>query len=453
MAYFKLKQKGTNLKTEMIAGLTAYMTMAYIIFVNPAILSQGGMTGVSFESIVLATCLGSGIMSVAMGLISNTPFVLASGIAINSLVLFTIIYGLGLDFSQAMGIVITGGILVAILAVTRLRKMVTDAIPAGLKYAMVAAIGLFLVFFGARQGGFIVNDPNIGISLGDLTKNYTLLAIFGLVLTILLVSFKVKGGILLGILGTVAAGIIFKVLPLPESIISIPRKESLQTFFTADPIGAFWKEGMLDLAALTMVFVLMMTDFFDTLGIAIGVGQRAGLMDKEGRIGGLKRLLVVDSLASIMGGFLGAGVIHIQPESSSGVAEGGRSGIVPVVSGIIFLLSAFFAPFISIVGGGVEAEGMYLYPVTAPALIVAGILMLKAVARIDFRDPDIGLPAFFTIAIMPVTYNITYGIGLGFISYTIIKVIRRRFSQLNPVMVVVSLLFVLSFVIESIIMN
>ncbi len=450
MGYFKLKERDANLKTEITAGITTFMAMSYILFVNPAILSQAGQTGVSFESIFIATCVGAGIMSIAMGLISNTPFALAAGMGINTVVVFTIMYGLGLNFAQAMGIIVIEGVMFAILAITRIRRMIVGAIPGDLKYAIGAGIGLFIAFMGLRQGGFINIGPAAGLMLGDFTANHTLLALFGLALTIILLVFKIKGAILLGILGTIAAGLVFNIVPLPREIVSIPTRQSFQTFFVADPVRAVWSNGAVNLAALIMVFALFMADFFDTLGAAIGVGAKAGLEDKKGQVLGLKKVLIVDALGSIVGGFLGAGSVSTGMESASGVSAGGKTGIVPAVAGFLFLLSVFFAPLIAVVGGGIEVGGVYKYPITAPAFIMVGFFMVRMIARINFKDFDIGIPAFFTIAIMPFTYNITYGIGFGLISYTIIKLLRGKYRELHPIMIITSIVFAITFIAESI---
>jgi AGZA family xanthine/uracil permease-like MFS transporter len=450
LSYFRLKERKTTIGKEIVAGITTFMTMAYIIFVNPAILSSGGETGIPFEAAVVATCLGAGLMSVLMGVISNTPFALASGMGINAVVVFTIIFGLGLTWQQAMGIIVIEGILVTILVLTGLRRMIMNAIPMELKYAIGVGIGLFIAFIGVQQAGFVDMDPVTAVKLGDFTMNYTQLAAFGLVLTIILVAFKIRGAILIGIAGTTIAGMIFRVIPLPTQIVSLPTAESFYTFFKADIAGAVWSNGMLNVAAIIMIFALFMTDFFDTMGTVIGVGEEAGLLDKKGNLPGLRRVLIVDSTAAIAGGLFGASSITTYIESASGVSEGGRTGIMPITTGFLFFISVFFAPLIAIVGGGIpDANGIYKYPVTAPALIVVGFLMMGVITRIDFKDFEVGIPAFLTIIVMPFTYNISYGIGFGFISYTLIKIFRGKIKQLHPLMIIVSVLFILAFIAEA----
>jgi len=451
LSYFKLKERNTTIRTEIVAGLTTFMTMAYIIFVNPAILSAGGATGIPFEAAVIATCIGAGLMSMLMGILTNTPFALASGMGINAVVVFTIVLGLGLSWQQAMGIVVIEGILVTIMVLTGLRSMIMRAIPMGLKYAIGVGIGLFIAFIGAQQAGFVDPSASTLVTLGDFTASYTQLAAFGLVLTTILVAFRIRGGILIGIIGTAVVGMIFRVISIPSDIISIPTRESFSTFFRADLVGAVWSKGMLNIAALVMIFALFMTDFFDTMGTVIGVGGEAGLLDKNGNLPNLKRVLLIDSLAAVAGGLFGASSITTYIESASGVSDGGRTGIMPTVTGFLFLISIFFAPLIAVIGGGVEiAEGVIKYPVTSPALIVVGFLMMTVMSRIDFKDYEVGIPAFLTIIIMPFTYSISYGIGFGFISYTLIKLFRGKFKDLHPLMIIVSALFAVAFVAEAI---
>jgi len=450
LSYFKISERKTTVRTEIVAGITTFMTMAYIIFVNPAILSSGGATGIPFEAAVVATCIGAGIMSILMGVLTNTPFALASGMGINAVVVFTIIFGLGLSWQQAMGIIVIEGIIVTVLVLTGLRKMIMTAIPMGLKYAIGVGIGLFIAFIGTQEAGFVDINPVTAVKLGDFTASYTLLSVFGLVLTAALVAYRIKGGILIGILGTTVVGMIFRIIPFPAEFVKMPTAESFSTFFRADIVGAVWSNGMLNIAAIVMIFALFMTDFFDTMGTVIGVGEEAGLLDKKGNLPGLRRVLLIDSLAAVAGGLFGASSITTYIESASGVSDGGRTGIMPTTTGVLFLLSIFFAPVIAIVGGGVQiAEGVYKYPVTAPALIIVGFLMMGVISRIDFKNFEVGIPAFLTIIIMPFTYNISYGIGFGFISYTLIKLLRGKFRELHPLMIIVSILFVIAFIAEA----
>ncbi len=449
MSYFKFKERNTNVRTEIIAGITTFMTMAYIIFVNPAILSQGG---VPYEGAIVATCIGAGFFSMLMGIATNTPFALASGMGINAAVVFTIIFGLGLTWQQAMGVVVIEGIIVTILVFTGLRQMIMRAIPMELKYSIGVGIGLFIAFIGTQEAGFVKPDVATMVTLGDFTSGVTLLALFGLMLTIVLLAYKVKGAILIGIVATAILGMITKVIPLPTQIVALPSSESFSTFFRADLVGAVWTKGMLNIGAIVMVFALFMSDFFDTMGTIIGVGAEAKLLDSKGNLANLKNVLLVDSLGAVGGGLFGASSVTTYIESASGVSEGGRTGLMPITTGILFVLSIFFAPLIKVIGGGVQvAEGVFKYPVTAPALIVVGFLMMSIVSKIDFKNAEVGIPAFLTIIIMPFTYNISYGIGFGFISYTVIKLLRGKWREVHPLMIIVSVLFAVAFVAQAIV--
>ena len=341
MSYFKLKERNTTIRTELVAGVTTFMTMAYIIFVNPAILSAGGTTGIPFEAAVVATCIAAGLMSMVMGLLTNTPFALASGMGINAVVIFTIVFGLGLTWQQAMGIIVIEGIIVTIFVLTGLRSMIMRAIPMGLKYAIGVGIGLFIAFIGAQQAGFVDMDPNTAVKLGDFTMHYTQLAAFGLLITTILIAFRIKGGILIGIIGTAVAGMAFRIIPIPTRFVSVPTSESFATFFQADLVGAIWSKGMLNVAALIMIFALFMTDFFDTMGTVIGVGEEAKLLDKKGNLPNLRRVLLVDSLAAVAGGLFGASSVTTYIESASGVSDGGRTGIMPTMTGFLFRYQYF----------------------------------------------------------------------------------------------------------------
>ncbi|MDD3519702.1 MAG: NCS2 family permease [Actinomycetota bacterium] len=448
MSYFKFKERNTSVRTEIIAGITTFMTMAYIIFVNPSILAQGG---VPYEAAIVATCIGAGFFSMLMGIVTNTPFALASGMGINAVVVFTIIFGLGLTWQQAMGIVVIEGIIVTILVFTGLREMIMRAIPMELKYAIGVGIGLFIAFIGVQEAGFIQPDVATMVTLGDFTSGVTLLALFGLMLTVVLLAYKVRGAILIGIVVTAILGMITKVIPLPTQVFAVPTSESFATFFKADLVGAVWTKGMLNIGAIVMIFALFMTDFFDTMGTVIGVGEEAKLLDSKGNLPKLRNVLLVDSLGAVGGGLFGASSITTYIESASGVSEGGRTGLMPITTGILFVLSIFFAPLIAVVGGGVQvAEGVFKYPVTAPALIVVGFLMMSIVSKIDFKNVEVGIPAFLTIIIMPFTYNISYGIGFGFISYTVIKLLRGKWREVHPLMIIVSVLFAVAFVAQAI---
>lgn len=447
--FFDFTGRGTNFRTEVVAGLTTFMTMAYIIFVNPSILATEG-TGLQFPGVFFATCIAASAACIAMGLYANFPLALAPGLGLNAIVAFTLILGLGLSWQQAMAVVVVEGLLVTVLVLTNLREAVLNAIPMSLKYAIAVGIGLFIAFIGLRNGGIVVNDPTTSVTLGNVTQGPVLLALFGLILTLALVARGMRGGILFGIVITGAAGMVFGVVPLPQQIVDF-------TFDTSTIGGGVLAvPQVLQLTLIPVIFALFMTDFFDTMGTMIGVGQEGKLLDEEGRPPGTKRILLVDSLAAVGGGAAGASSVTSYIESGSGVAEGGRTGLTSVVVGVLFLVALPFAPLVAVFGGSVPipapgGEGeIFVSPVTAPALIVVGFLMITAVRFIPWERTDEAIPAFLTILTLPLTFNIAYGIGFGFISYVLIKLARGRPGEVHPLLYGVAILFALDFVVQGI---
>jgi len=444
-SFFEFSERGTNLRTEVIAGLTTFMTMAYIIFVNPAILGTEG-TGLPITGVFFATCVAAALASIAMGVFANYPVALASGLGLNAIVAFTLILGLGLSWQQAMAVIVIEGLVVTVLVLTNLREAVMHAIPMSMKFAIAVGIGLFIAFIGLKNGGIVVPNPDTYVTLGDFTQGPVLLALFGLVLTLVLVARGMRGGILLGILLTGVVGMIFGIVPLPSSIVDFR--------FDTSTIGGgvLAIPEVLRISLIPVIFALFMTDFFDTMGTVIAVGQEAKLLDDNGRPPRLKSILLVDSLAAAGGGALGASSVTSYIESGAGVAEGGRTGFTSVVVGVFFLLALPFSPLISVFGGSVpipgpeEGQQIFASPVTAPALIVVGFLMMTAVRFIPWESFDDAIPAFLTILTLPLTFNISYGIGFGFISYVLIKLSRGRPREVHPLLYGAALLFALAFI-------
>ena len=443
--FFGFSERGTNLRTEILAGLTTFMTMAYIVFVNPAILGTEG-TGLPLTGVFFATCVAAAAASIAMGVFANYPVALASGLGLNAVVTFTLILGLGLTWQQAMAVIVIEGLVVTILVLTNLREAVMHAIPMSLKFAIAVGIGLFIAFIGLKNGGIVVQNPETYVALGDFTQGPVLLALFGLVLTLALVARGMRGGILLGILLTGVVGMIFGVVPLPGGVVDFR--------FDTSTIGGgvLAIPEVLRISLIPVIFALFMTDFFDTMGTVIAVGQEAKLLDENGRPPHLKRILLVDSLAAAGGGAAGASSVTSYIESGAGVAEGGRTGFTSVVVGLLFLLALPFSPLISVFGGAIPVPGpqgegeIFVSPVTAPALIVVGFLMITAVRFIPWDDFDEAIPAFLTILTLPLTFNISYGIGFGFIAYVLIKLSRGRPGEVHPLLYGAALLFALAFV-------
>ena len=446
--FFKFSERGTNLRTELIAGLTTFMTMAYIVFVNPAILGTQG-TGLPVEGVFVATCLAAAAASIAMGIVANFPVALASGLGLNAVVTYTLVLSLGLSWQQAMAVVIVEGILVTVLVLTKLREIILNAIPLSQKFAIAVGIGLFIAFIGLKNAGIVVADPTTYLKLGDFTQGPVLLAVFGLVLTLALVARNIQGGLVIGILLTGLAGMVFGVVPFPSSIASLR--------FDTSTIGGgiLAVPEVLQLSLVPVIFALFMTDFFDTMGTVIAVGQEAKLLDEEGRLPNAERVLLVDSLAAVGGGAMGASSVTSYIESGSGVAEGGRTGLTSVVVGLLFLVALPFSPLVSVIGGSVpipgptEGQDLLVSPVTAPALVVVGFLMMTLVRFIPWDRVDEAIPAFLIILTLPLTFSISYGIGFGFISYVLIKLARGKPGEVHPLLYGVAILFALDFVVPA----
>ena len=435
--HFELSKHNTDIRTEVIAGLVTFITMSYIIFVNPAILKEAG---VPLHGAIVATCIATGLMSLTMGLYSNYPLALAPGMGLNAVVTYTIVKGMGETWQVAMGMIVIEGIIITLLVLTNLREKVMDSIPLSLKQAIGVGIGVFLAFIGLMEGGIVVDSPVTLVQLGDLTQRYTQVALIGLLITSALVARRIKGGILYGVLITATIAIFMGIAELPKGVLSIPTDFS--TFFRFDLIGA------LKLSLAPVIFSLFMSDFFDTMGTVIAIGEEAGFLDKYGRLPRLKRILLVDSVAAVAGGALGTSSVTTYIESAAGVSEGGKTGLSSLVTGTLFFAALFFTPLVAIVAAGYKIEeGIYRYPITSPALIVVGFLMMSVISRINFKEYEEGIPAFFIILVIPFTYSISYGIGFGFISYSLIKILTGKWKDVSITMYFISILFAISFAI------
>ncbi|MHB8926170.1 MAG: NCS2 family permease [Bacillota bacterium] len=423
---FRLSERKTDVRTEVIAGLATFMTMAYIIFVNPLILKDAGVppTGAIF-----ATALGAGLVTLAMGLYTNYPFALASGMGLNAFLTYSVVLGLNLSWQEAMGMVVIEGVIITIFVLTRVRELIMDAIPTSLKRAIGVGIGLFIAFIGLQGAGFVVKSPATLVTFGTFKSATAVVAVFGLVVTALMMAHRVKGSILLGIIFSTVLGIILKVAPIPTNFIDLPSAASFGTMFqfnlSALAVPALW----------AVIFAFLITDFFDTMGTVVAIGGGAGFLDEKGKMPGLNRVLLVDSLAAVTGGLFGASSITTYVESAAGVSEGGRTGLTSVVVAILFLLSIFFAPVIGIVPG----------VAVAPALIIVGFLMMTVVKDIPFNQFDEALPAFLTILTIPLTYSIARGIGYGLITYALIKLFTGKTKDVHWLLYVVAVLFAASF--------
>ena len=428
-SYFKFAERKTDLLTEARGGLTTFMVMAYIIFLNPAILSAAG---IDVPAASAATALVAGIMTIAMGVVANYPFALAAGLGINAIVAFTLVLGNGLSLPGAMGVIVLEGVLVTVLVVVGFREAVMNAVPLALKRAIGAGIGLFILFIGFVNGG-LIKSPEGGVPPvvpAFPTEAAQFVFLFGLALTIVLWVRKVKAALVISILVTTVVAIAAGVQKLPDTFTATPSFGTLGQFDIANVFST-----LPILTALLAIFAIMLTDFFDTMGTATGVAAEAGLAEADGSVPGIGRVLIVDSVAAIAGGLAGISSNTTYIESAAGVAEGARTGFASVVTGVLFLLAIFLSPL----------AGLVPAAATAPALVLVGYLMFTQVKGIDVADIESGVPALFTMILMPLTYDITVGIGAGFISWVLIKVAKGKTSEIHLLMWVVSIAFAVFF--------
>ena len=460
--YFKISERGSSVSSEVRGGLVTFFTMAYIVVLNPIILSGAkDSTGaqLSFPQIVAATALTAGVLTILMGVVGNFPVALAAGLGLNGYVA----YGLAtqMTWAAAMGLVVIEGIIILALVLTGFRVAVFRAVPAGLKSAIGVGIGLFITIIGFADAGVVRPGSATPVAFGvngELAGWPIFVFVFGLIFTTVLVAKHTKGGILIGIIVTTVLAIIVEAInnvgpkfaadgsvnavgwglnvpKVPDSIVATPDFGLIGKF---DIFGAFNYIGAI--AALLAIFSLLLSDFFDTMGTVVGLGGEAELLDANGEPPNLQKILVVDSVAAILGGATSTSSNTSYIESASGIGEGARTGLASVVTGVLFLLATFLSPLVGIVP----------YEAATPALVVVGFLMMLQIKNIDFSDFSIGIPAFLTIALMPFTYSITNGIGAGFVSYSVIKAATGKAKEVQPLMWVVSALFVLYFAIHPI---
>jgi len=448
--YFKLDELGTDVRTEVLAGFTTFLTMSYIIFVNPLFLNFFGdpalkAKALPFSASLTATCLSAAVMCIIMGLWTNYPFALAPGMGLNAIVAYQMVLGMGLSWPSAMGVIVLEGIIITILVITGFREAVMNSIPLSLKQAISVGIGLFIAFIGLIQAGFVQKSEATLVTLGSFDNLPVVVAIFGLLLTAILLKIKVKGALLIGILGSTVLAIFINyasgltafadpnIANIPSSILSMPDFSTIGRF----DFYAISKLGVV--TATILVFSVMLSDFFDTLGTVIGLGSEAKFLDQKGRLPRINRVLLVDSLSAVAGGACSASSVTTYIESAAGISAGGRSGLTNVVVGIFFLLAIFLSP----IAGVVPKEA------TAPALIIVGFLMLSIVRELPFEKFDEAFPAFLIMIVMPLTYSISNGIGFGFIAFTLIKLLSGKGREVHWLMYLVSLAFAVDFAIPA----
>jgi AGZA family xanthine/uracil permease-like MFS transporter len=439
--FFKISERGSTVRIELVAGLTTWLTMAYILFVNPTILGLGG-AGLPFAQVLTVTALAAGVMTILMGVVANYPFALAAGLGLNAFVAFTLVGLDGLSFPQAMGVIVAEGLLITVLVLTNVREMILNAIPMDLKRSIGIGIGLFIAFIGFVEAGIVhgvtptppPSPPPVGLS--DLTTWPVAVFAFGLVVSATLVARKVKGALLIGIVSSTILAIVINsvasteiwtngIAKVPSDIVQGPEFALVGNFSFSFISALGWA------TAIAVVISVMLSDFFDTMGTVIGIGGEAKLLDDEGRLPGINRVLLVDSLAAVAGGVTSSSSNTTYIESASGVSEGGRTGLASVVTGGLFLLAMFFSP----IAGVIPPEA------TAPALVIVGYFMMTLAKDIHWSDPGIGIPALLTITLMPFTFSITNGVGAGFLAYVVIAVLRGRARDVHPLLYIVAAVF------------
>src|SRR3954447_19369763 len=424
---FQIRERGSTVRTEVLGGVVTFLTMAYIVFVNPAILSAAGMP---FAAVTVATALAAAIFTLAMGLFTNLPFALASGLGLNAVVAFDLVLGRKLPWPVAMACVVIEGLVALALVIAGLREAIMRAVPHEIKLSIGVGIGLFIALVGFRDAGITVNDDATGIGLGVLTAGPPLIALAGLLVMIVLTARGVRGAILIGILASTVLGLIFGVLGGPDKVAQLPSKDDFSTIG-----GALNPDYFFDAftwALVPVILVLFVSAFFDTIGTAVAVSSAGGLLNERGDPPRLKQLLLVDSAAAAGGGVMGVSSVTTYVESGAGVAEGARTGLASVVTALCFAATIFFVPLIAVVGQSVGEAG--LHPAIAPALIMIGYLMLRLVADIDWTRPEASVPAFLVIAGVPLTFSISAGIGFGILGYVAVMVATGQASKVHPLM-------------------
>ena len=441
---FHLKANNTNVKTEVIGGITTFMTMAYILAVNPLILSASGMDS---QAILMATALAAFIGTMVMAFAANYPFALAPGLGLNAYFAYTVCGAMGYSWQFALLAVFVEGLIFIVLSVTNIREAIFNAIPLQLKKGVSVGIGLFVAFIGLQNAGLVVNSDSTLVTVVNFTENFkttgiaALLAIVGLLITVILYVKNVKGSILIGILVTWIIGMICEGIGLYEGTSLFPAWSEFDLGAIGKTFGQCFKadiefNGQFVLNLFVIIFAFLFVDMFDTLGTVIGVANKAKMLDKDGKLPRIKEVLLADAVATSAGAILGTSTTTTFVESSAGVSEGAKTGLASVVTGLLFLVSIFLSPvFIAIPGFA-----------TAPALIFVGFLMVTAVVEIDFEDLTEAIPAYLCLIAMPLFYSISEGICLGVISYVVINVICGKAKKITPLMYILAVLFVLKYI-------
>ncbi len=433
--FFRLREQGTNARTEVLGGVTTFMTMAYIVFVNPAVLSGAGM---DFGAVMTATCISAAAATLAMGMLANYPIALAPGMGENFFFL-SVCVGMGVAWETALGAVFLAGVVFVLLTFLRIRELIIDAIPASLKHAIAVGIGLFIAFIGLVGAGIVErSDTGMLMRLGDLSRPPVLVACLGLLVTLALMARRIKGAILAGIIISLLLAWSLDLVAW-QGLVAAPPSLA-PTLFKLDI------EGLWDAAMIPVIVIFLFMAIFDAIGTIIGVTERAGLL-RDGKLPRATRALLADSSGTVVGALCGTSTVTAYIESATGVEAGARTGLANLITGTLFVLALFFSPLVRMVGGGVAlAGGGLLQPMTAPALIVVGCLMVGSIRKIDWQDLTEAFPAFLVMVGIPFAWSIADGIAFGFISYPALKLLTGRGRQVSPLVCILGLVFVARYV-------
>jgi len=434
--YFRLRENHTTVRTELLGGATTFMTMSYIIFVQPAILSQAGMDK---GAVMAATCIASAVATLLTGLLANYPIAQAPAMGHNIFFAVIVCGTMGYSWKVALGAVFISGVAQIILSCVGFYGKLVEAVPDALKHAIAVGIGLLIALIGLEYGGVVVSSPGTYVGLGELTSRPVLLVLFGVVLSAILMTRKVPGAILLGILATALLGIPLGIVKYHGFLAAPPSLAP--TFLKLDIIGAF-KSGF-----FTVIFVFFFLDMFDCVGTLIGVSSPAGFI-KDEKLPRANRAILADAVGTAEGALLGTSTVSSYIESATGIAQGARTGLANVFTSLLFIAALFFSPLAEMISGEIKFKELMLHPIIAPPLIIVGYLMMKSVTQINWDDLTEAIPAFLTIAIMPLTVSITEGIAFGFISYSILKLVSKQGKRVHWLVYLFSVLFILRYILK-----
>ncbi|HSQ47690.1 MAG TPA: NCS2 family permease [Lutibacter sp.] len=425
--FFKITENKSTLRTEIIAGITTFMTMVYILAVNPSILSAAGMDK---DAVFTATALSAIIATLVMSLVAKLPFALAPGMGLNAFFAFTVVLGMGYSWQFALTAVFLEGIIFILLTAFNIRELIVNSIPLNLKHAVSVGIGLFIAFIGLKGTGLIVDNPATLVGLGDMRNPAVLVGLAGVIIIGVLFAKKVKGAILIGILASTIIGIFVGITVIPENFSLVSLPPSIEPIFLKFDFSQVFTLDM-----LIVLFTFLFVDMFDTVGTLVGVSSKADMLDKDGNVPRVKQALFADAIGTTVGAMLGTSTVTTYVESAAGVAEGGKTGMTALTVAIMFVLALFFAPIFMIIPAAA----------TAPALIIVGLFMISPIMKIDLDDFTEAIPAFFTIIMMPLTYSIAEGIVFGMLSFVILKLLTGRYKEIKPIMYVIAILFLIKF--------